>query len=246
VTWRGIATRLAQTHHVVLPDLRGYGDSSLPEPGPNHINYSFRAMAQDMIEVMENLGHQRFFLAGNDRGARTSHRMCLDHPERVMKLCLLDMVPDYYEWTHADMKWAVRDWHWAFMAQPEPFPETLMSAVPAEWFMKVRGGDNLPKAVFDEYVRCFTKKTIIGSCRDYRAGATIDFELDSADKDRKIATPLLLVWATRGAPASPDSAKMWRDFASNIVDIQSVSSGHHMQEEAPEQVYEHLAKFFAT
>jgi haloacetate dehalogenase len=247
VTWHGVAARLAQRYHVVLPDLRGYGDSSLPEPGPNHINYSFRAMAQDMVEVMENLGHQRFFLAGNDRGARTSHRMCLDQPDRVMKLCLLDMVPDYYEWTHVDKTWAIRDWHWAFMAQPEPFPETLMSAVPAEWFLRIRSGNAMPpKAVFDEYVRCFTKKTITGSCRDYRAGATIDFELDSADKDRQIATPLLLLWATRGAPASPESAMLWRKFASNIVDTQSVPTGHHMQEEAPDQVYDHLVKFFAT
>src|SRR6516164_9670235 len=196
--WYKVAARLAQQYHVVLPDLRGYGDSSLPEPGSNNINYSFRAMAQDMIEVMENLGHQRFFLAGNDRGARTSHRLCLDHADRVMKLCLLDMLPTYYEWTHADKNWAVRDWHWTFMAQPEPFPETLMSAVPAEWFLRVRGGGNaVPKAVFDEYVRCFTKKTITGSCRDYRAGATIDFEMDSADKERKIGMPLLLIWATR-------------------------------------------------
>src|ERR1700745_1743204 len=129
VLWDAVAAGLSERYHVVLPDLRGYGDSSLPEPGPNHINYSFRVMAEDMIEVMENLGHQRFFLAGNDRGARTSHRLCLDHPERVMKVCLLDSVPTYYEWTHVDKNWAVRDWHWAFMAQPEPFPETLMGAV---------------------------------------------------------------------------------------------------------------------
>jgi haloacetate dehalogenase len=243
-TWHGVAARLAQHYHVVLPDLRGYGDSSLPEPGPNHINYSFRAMAQDMVEVMENLGHQRFFLAGNDRGARTCHRLCLDHPDRVGKLLLLDMVPDYYEWTHADKTWAVRDWHWLFMAQPEPFPETMMTAVPPEWFLKIRAGAMPPKAIFDEYVRCYTKKTITGSCRDYRAGATIDFELDSADKDRQIATPLFLLWATRGAPASPDSAKMWPQFASNIVGIDSLPTSHHMQEEAPDQVYDRMVKFF--
>lgn len=93
VAWHKIASRLAKNYHVVLPDLRGYGDSSLPEPGPNHINYSFRAMAQDMVEVMEQLGHRQFFLAGHDRGGRTSHRMCLDHPERVMKVCLADVCP---------------------------------------------------------------------------------------------------------------------------------------------------------
>ena len=104
VLWYAVAARLAQHYHVVLPDLRGYGDSSLPEPGPNLINYSFRVMAEDMIEVMQNLGHQRFFLAGHDRGARLSHRLCLDHPDRVMKLCLLDMLPSYYVWSKAEQE----------------------------------------------------------------------------------------------------------------------------------------------
>src|ERR1700693_353242 len=107
VSWHGVAARLAERYHVVLPDLRGYGDSSLPEPGPNHINYSFRVMAEDMIEVMESLGHQRFFLVGHDRGARLSHRLCLDHPDRVMKLCLLDMLPNYYVWSNANKNWAI-------------------------------------------------------------------------------------------------------------------------------------------
>jgi haloacetate dehalogenase len=162
VLWYAVAAKLSQRYHVVLADLRGYGDSSLPDPGPNLINYSFRVMAEDMIEVMANLGHQRFFLGGHDRGARVSHRMCLDHPERVIKMCLLDMLPNYHVWTSANKNWAMNSWHWLFMAQPEPFPETLMSAVPAEWFLKSRGGNrNPPKVVSDEYIRCYTKKTII-------------------------------------------------------------------------------------
>src|SRR4029077_3059810 len=100
VSWYGVAARLAQRYHVVLPDLRGYGDSSLPEPGPNHINYSFRAMAQDMVEVMEQLGYRRYFAAGHDRGGRTAHRMCLDHPERVIKACMMDVLPNYHVWTN--------------------------------------------------------------------------------------------------------------------------------------------------
>jgi haloacetate dehalogenase len=156
VLWYAVAAKLSERYHVVLPDLRGYGDSSLPEPGPNHINYSFRVMAEDMIEVMENLGHQRFFLAGHDRGARLSHRLCLDHPERVMKLSLLDMLPNYHVWTNANKTWAVNTWHWMFLAQPEPLPVTMISAVSAEWFLKGRGNRQVPKVVFDEYVRCFT------------------------------------------------------------------------------------------
>jgi haloacetate dehalogenase len=246
VLWYAVASRLAQQYHVVLADLRGYGDSSLPEPGPNHINYSFRVMAEDMIEVMENLGHQRFFLAGHDRGARLSHRLCLDHPERVMKLCLLDMLPNYYVWSNANKDWAVRTWHWMFLAQPEPLPVTMISAVSAEWFLKGRGARKVPKVVFDEYIRCFTPKTITGSCRDYRAGATIDFEMDSADKDRQIGMPLLILWGTRGAPPTQEFPTVWRKFASNLVDAQPLPTGHYLQEEAPDRVIEHFVKFFTT
>src|SRR4051812_23665527 len=142
VLWHALAARLAQNYHVVLPDLRGYGDSSLPDPGPNLINYSFRVMAEDMIEVMANLGHERFFLVGHDRGARLSHRMCLDHPERVMKLCNLDMLPNYHVWTNANRSWALSTWRWLFMAQPEPLPETMISSVPAETWLGTGGVRN--------------------------------------------------------------------------------------------------------
>src|ERR1700674_5375433 len=136
VSWYRIAARLAQNYHVVCADLRGYGDSSLPEPGPNSINYSMRIMAEDMIEIMEQLGHRQFYLVGHDRGARLSHRMCLDHPERVMKVSLIDGLPTYHVFTNTTKDWAVGAWHWLFLAQPEPFPETLISAVPAEWYLR--------------------------------------------------------------------------------------------------------------
>jgi haloacetate dehalogenase len=247
VLWYAVAARLSERYHVVLADLRGYGDSSLPEPGPNLVNYSFRVMAEDMIEVMENLGHQRFFLAGHDRGARLSHRLCLDHPDRVMKLCLLDMLPNYYAWTTVNKNRAIGAWHWTFMAQPEPFPETMINAVPAEWFLKGRGNArNPPKVVFDEYIRCWTKKTITGSCRDYRAFATIDFEMDTADKDRQIGMPLLILWGSRGAPPTQEYPTVWRKFASNLVDAQPLPTGHYLQEEAPDQVIDHCLKFFTT
>src|SRR6202171_5284780 len=149
------AAKLAQRYHVVCPDLRGYGDSSLPDPGARLINYSHRVMAEDMIEVMEQLGHQRFFLIGHDRGARVSHRMCLDHPERVMKLCFMDMLPTYYVWTNTTREWALGTWHWAFLAQPEPFPQTMINAVTPEWFLTNRGGipRPRPKIVMDEFIR---------------------------------------------------------------------------------------------
>src|SRR6266581_1222901 len=116
-TWFGVAARLAERYHVVLADLRGYGDSSLPDPGPNHINYSSPVLAGDMFEVMDSLGYQRFFLAGHDRGARVSHRMCLDHPDRIMKVCILDVLPSFHAWTSLNIKSALNSWHWLFLAQ---------------------------------------------------------------------------------------------------------------------------------
>jgi haloacetate dehalogenase len=246
VLWYAVAAKLAERYHVVLPDLRGYGDSSLPEPGPNLINYSFRVMGEDMLEVMENLGYQRFFLAGHDRGARLTHRMCLDHPERITKVCILDALPSYHVWTNANKNWAQNSWHWLFLAQPEPFPETMISAVPAEWFLTTRGRRAAPKIVMDEYIRCFTKKTIYGSCRDYRANAGIDFQMDTADKDKQIPMPLLILWGTRGQPPSQEFPTVWKKYASNLVDAQPLPTGHYLQEEAPDQVLDYFFKFFTA
>jgi haloacetate dehalogenase len=253
MTWYKIASRLAERYHVVCPDLRGYGDSSLPEPGENHINYSFRAMAEDNIEVMEQLGYRRFFVAGHDRGGRTTHRMCLDHPERVIKAAMMDVLPNYYVWTNTSREWALASWHWLFMAQPEPFPERLMSAAGAEFFlrsrMQIRGGTGLgflTETAFNEYVRCYTLKTITGSCRDYRACATCDLEMDTADKDKKIATPLLILWGGRGPNRSDEFISVWRQYASHIEGFEGLPTGHYMQEEAPERVYDHFVKFFVA
>lgn len=248
--WHKVASRLAQRYHVVLADLRGYGDSSLPEPGPNHINYSFRAMAQDMVEVMEQLGYRRYFIAGHDRGGRTTYRMCLDHPERIIKAAVMDVLPNYYIWTNTTKTWATASWHWLFMAQPEPFPERLMSAAGAEFFLRnrmlIRGGtgvDFINPAVFNEYVRCYTLKTITGSCRDYRACATCDFEMDTADKDRKATPPLLVLWGARGPDRSTDFLDVWRRHAVNVTG-EGLACGHYIQEEVPDRVYQHFTEFF--
>src|SRR5215470_15344015 len=131
-SWGKIAGRLAEHFHVVASDLRGYGDSVGPDDaGPNSINYSFRAMAQDQVEVMQQLGYREFFVAGHDRGARTTARMCLDHPDRVQRAALIDILPNHHIWTHASKEWALRSWHWALMAQPYDFPERMLAAVPA-------------------------------------------------------------------------------------------------------------------
>jgi haloacetate dehalogenase len=253
VAWHRVAARLAERYHVVLPDLRGYGDSSLPDAGPDNVNFSFRAMARDMIEVMERLGHRTFFLAGVDRGGRTAHRLCLDHPQTVTKICLMDVLPNHYVWTHTTKNWAIGTWHWAFMAQPEPFPERMISAVPAEFFLKsrmtIRGGTGIAffdPAAMDEYIRCYTLKTITGSCRDYRATATSDYVIDTADKDRKIDTPAMIVWGARGLP--PERARefreIWDNYASNIQHAEGFNCGHYIAEEIPDTLYDRFIGFF--
>ena len=136
VSWHKVAAPLAERFHVVAADLRGYGDSSAPEPGPRHRNYSFRALAQDQVDLMAHLGFREFFVAGHDRGARTVHRMCLDHPDRVRKAALLDVIPSQYVFTHTSMQWALGSWHWSFMAQPADLPERMMASVPPEWYME--------------------------------------------------------------------------------------------------------------
>ncbi len=187
VSWHAVAPRLAEHFHVVAADLRGYGDSSAPPEEPGSVNYSFRAMAQDQVEVMQALGHSRFFVAGHDRGGRTTHRMCLDHPDKVIKAAIIDIVPTLDMWAAMDKEGAIGGWHWPFMAQPADFPERMLGSVPADWFMRKKllkltaNLNHIPPEIWDEYVRCFNEKTIRGSCADYRAAATIDCELDTAD-----------------------------------------------------------------
>ena len=130
LSWLKIAPRLAEEFTVVATDLRGYGDSEKPSGGENHVNYSFRVMAQDQIEVMAALGHERFYAAGHDRGARVLHRMCLDHPQKVARAAILDVVPQHHVFNHPNKAWATFSWHWFFMIQPYDFPEHLMSADP--------------------------------------------------------------------------------------------------------------------
>ncbi len=253
VMWHKIADRLAREFHVVAADLRGYGDSSAPDAGENNINFSFRAMAQDQVEVMEKLGYRAFRVAGHDRGARTTHRMCLDHPQRIVKAALIDILPNYHIWNNTSRQWAQSSWHWLFMAQPSPFPETMMAAVPARWFMEKKlskpglGLGFFDPRAFDEYVRCFNEKTIRGSCADYRACVTCDLEMDTADREagRKVENPLLVLWGAKSHTGRvyKDVLKIWRDYGTDVNGA-AIDCGHYVAEEKPDETYEHLIKFF--
>jgi len=254
VRWHQMAARLATRYRVVVADLRGYGDSVGPtDGGAKHINYSFRAMAKDQIDVMAALGFDRFFVAGHDRGARTAHRMALDHPERVRKIALLDILPTRHVWANTSRDWILNSWHWSFMAQPDEMFERMIAAIPArEFVMRHLGRAGKPAFMDDralaEYIRCFTRKTIHGSCEDYRAAATIDLEHDEADNKagRKIAAPTLVLWGARshtGRFYSKNLLSIWKEEAADVTGG-PLDTGHYLPEEAPQVVADSFERFF--
>ena len=248
--WHKIAPLLARDFTVVLPDLRGYGDSSKPEGGTDHINYSKRAMAQDQVEVISKLGYEEFYLVGHDRGGRVAHRMALDHPQRVKKLALLDIVPTYKMYATTNKEFATAYYHWFFLIQPYNLPETLIGSNPEYWVRKALqqwSGNNLaafPPEVMAEYLRCFSNpETIYATCEDYRAAATIDLVHDEADMNQKITCPLLALWGAKGfVGRSYDVLETWRERASNVSG-KALSCAHFPAEEVPEETYQALNEF---
>jgi len=248
--WRKLAPRLAAEFTVVAPDLRGYGDSSKPLAGPDNLNYSKRSLAQDQVETMAALGFERFAVAGHDRGARVAHRLARDHPERIERLALLDIVPTLYRFETIDQKAATSSWHWFFLIQPSGFPERLIGAE-AEFFLRhqlsalLREPAKLEPEAFAEYLRCFKNpETIRATCDEYRAGATIDLVHDRADRGRRLTMRLLMLWGERSSQGSGyDILSVWRDHAEDVTG-HAVNSGHFLAEEAPEDTYRALRDFF--
>jgi haloacetate dehalogenase len=247
IEWRKIAPQLSQRFTVVAADLRGYGDSSAPPDGKNHVGYSKRAMAQDQVDVMASLGFQKFSVVGHDRGGRVAHRMALDHPDRVTKLVILDIIPTYKFFHSVTNELATANFHWWFLIQKQPLPETLLRNSADAW-LKSRF-DRMPASAlgtgaFAEYLRCFRRpESIHASCEDYRAAATIDLVHDAADLDHKISCPVLVLWAERGAwPKLYDVLDTWRERASNVNGKQ-MPSGHFIAEETPELLLAELDKF---
>jgi haloacetate dehalogenase len=245
--WRAVAPLLAARHTVVATDLAGYGDSFRPAPAADHAPHGKRALALDQVEVMAALGFDAFAVAGHDRGGRVAYRMGLDHPDRVERLAVLDIVPTGEVWHRADRRFARGYWHWAFLSQPAPLPEALIGGAPqAYWDGHVRdsmglgreSGRHAPE-VLDAYRRALDDPAAVEAmCEDYRAGATIDVEHDDADRDagRRIASPTLVLWGARGAlPAFyADVLEVWRPWASDLRGA-PVDAGHFLAEDRPEE-----------
>ncbi|HEX4236848.1 MAG TPA: alpha/beta hydrolase [Xanthobacteraceae bacterium] len=255
LSWHKFAPRLAEQFTVVATDLRGYGDSEKPPGGADHANYSFRAMAQDQIEVMAALGHDRFYAAGHDRGARVLHRMCLGHPSKVVRAAILDIIPQHHLLNNVTRAWGTFSWHWFFMIQPYDFPERLMSADPDYFIEKKLAKTAKGLSFFDpralaEYKRYFRNPaTVHAMCEDYRATHGVDLDMDTEDfaAGRKIACPVLLLWgATGGVGRNHDAEQIWRRYASDIRGAKALPCGHYLSEEAPEETYRELRDFFAA
>jgi haloacetate dehalogenase len=247
--WHRIAPQLARKYSVVAADLRGYGDSSKPAGLPDHSNYSKRAMAQDQVEVMQALGHKEFHLVGHDRGGRVAHRLALDHPQRVKKLAVLDISPTKTMFEHADHAFAKAYFHWFFLIQPAPFPETLIGANPAYFIQYQMGRRHGGLKVFApeamaEYLRCFSDPaTIHATCEDYRAAETIDLAHDADDGARKIECPVLALWGKHGVIEQQfDCLADWRAKAREVQGC-ALDCGHYLPEEQPAEVARQLEDF---
>jgi haloacetate dehalogenase len=254
--WHLVAPELARTHTVVAADLRGYGNSSKPPGDAEHARYGKRAMADDQLGVMRALGFDRFAVVGHDRGARVTHRMCLDHPASVSRAAVLDIVPTRHMFGTADRTFGMVYYHWFFLAQPYDLPERMIGADPeyylrrkmAQWSGASDVSEVFAPEAFAEYLRCFSDPaTIHASCEDYRAAATIDLEHDDADvaKGRRIHCPLLALWGAKGFIARQyDALEVWRQYADDVSGA-PVNSGHFLAEEAPEETLAALEHFLS-
>jgi haloacetate dehalogenase len=253
VIWHKIANRLSERYTVVLTDLRGYGDSSKPDGGPRHENYSFRAMAQDQVDVMRQLGYPNFFLAAHDRGGRVAHRMCLDHPEALRKVCIMDIAPTLTMYRETNKEFATKYVWWFFLIQNEPLPEHMIGA-DCHFFLNANLEilNGTPGALTDdalaEYRRCFCRpETIHAICEDWRASADIDLEMDEADEKagRKIEAPLLVLWSGKGVIGKLwNVLDAWRCHANSPVQGRPLDTGHFLAEEQPEEVLKEFLRFF--
>lgn len=245
VMWHAVAPRLAKSFTVVMTDLRGYGDSSKPRGGGTHADYSKRAMANDQVAVMRALGFDRFAVAGHDRGARVTWRLAVEQPHVVTRAAVLDIVPLPY--SMMSQAFATEYYHWFFLIQPEPLPETLIGNS-AEFYVRgrCREHDGITPAALAEYLRCYTPEAIHGNCEDYRAGATIDIEHAAADGAKRVECPLLVLWGEQSTVGRLyDVMSIWRRHGRNVQG-RALPGRHFIAEEVPDATCAALEAFFSA
>jgi haloacetate dehalogenase len=246
-TWHRVAPLLARDHTVVCPDLRGYGESTSPPPAPDHSQAAKRAMARDMLALMQALGHERFAVAGHDRGSYVALRLAMDAPEAVTRLAVMDGVPVVEALERCDARFAALWWHWWFFVQTEKPAEAIISRDPEAWYKatpEAMGAENhadLMRAVHDP-------DTVRAMVEDYRAGPGIDREIEEADRaaGRRVTCPTLFAVSVHDDMEEiyGDPLAIWRDWADDVR-LARIDSGHHMAEEAPEALAAELLAFLA-
>ena len=245
--WHRVAIQLAPHHRLVIPDLRGYGDSTKPPPAAtpelDHAQHSKRAMADDLAALMRSLGHERFAVVGHDRGGRVAHRLALDHPEHVDKLAVIDIVPTLDMYDATDMRFASWYYHWFFLIQPAPLPERMIGGDPSFYLRWTLGGwgagglDHIEHEALAAYERCFGRADAIhAACEDYRASASIDLEHDRASRaaGERVACEMLVLWGERGVVGRLyDPLALWRAQCAAVVRGHAMAAGHFIPEELP-------------
>lgn len=252
--WGKVAPEFAKHFDVIVPDLRGYGDSEAPPDDDEHTVYSKRTMARDIVGLMDALGLERAHILGHDRGGRVAYRFALDHPDRLNRLGIIEIVPTGAFWAHWNAELAYKAYHWTFLAQPAPLPERMIDADPfayidwtlQSWTLGKNLDAFLPDALAGYRRQARDPARVHAMCADYRAGAKTDRRIDEADQaaGRRIGAPLMFLWAERGFPAqSGDPAGIWRDWAEDVRDASCVS-GHFAMEEAPTDVLEAFLPHF--
>lgn len=252
VVWHDVAPALADRFTVVATDLRGYGASSKPAGDPAHLLYSKRTMAQDQVEVMAALGYPSFDVCGHDRGARVAHRLALDYPQCVHRMMLLDIAPTLAMYERTDMAFASAYWHWFFLIQPAPFPETLINAAPEFYINKLMGLRHAGLAPFHpDAMAAYTATmrqpdAVHAMCEDYRAAATVDLQHDRDDRaaGRTIACPVRVLWGQHGVVGRCfEPLALWREVAITVSGA-ALPCGHYLPEELPDAVLAEMMAFF--
>jgi len=250
--WHKVAPELVNKYTVICPDIPGYGKSFKPIISDNHETYSKVNIALDIINFMELLGFDKFQIVAHDRGARIAHRMALDFPEKIIKMMLLDIIPTIEHFERTNMEFAMGYYHWFWLAQRSPIPESVINKAPEEWFFAHTSREEKDKNFFDpfalnDYLDCVKNpETIAAICEDYRAGATIDLidDKNSRENNIKIKAPILVLWGNKGKLEQwYEPLSVWQNYCSSEVRGKAINSGHYLAEENPNEVIKNIKLF---
>ena len=250
--WHKIAPKFVKEYTVICPDIPGYGKSFKPSVTENHEPYSKVNMASDLINFMELLGFDKFYILAHDRGARIAHRLALNYSKNVIKMILLDIIPTIEHFERTNMEFAMGYYHWFWLAQRSPVPESVINKAPEEWFFAHTSREKKDKDFFhpmalSDYLECIKNpETINAICEDYRAAATIDMIDDkkSRDDNIKINVPLLILWGNKGKLEQwYQTLSIWEKYCSKEVKGNAINSGHYLAEENPDEVIESIKNF---